>query len=93
VGVVLLSSVAPLVLAGTDNPEGVDPVMVEKIRSMWRADFGQWIEDGADAYFATQFPETTVSNEDVAWTFPRYAGSVIPSCLRPQSGTDGYGLA
>jgi non-heme chloroperoxidase len=66
--VVLLSSVAPLALAGADNPDGFDPVMVETIRDIWRVDFSQWIEDGADAYFATQFPENTVSNEDVAWT-------------------------
>ena len=66
---VLLSSVSPLVLAGPDNPDGFDPAMVEAVRNMWRADFSQWIEDGADAYFATQFPENTVSMEDVAWTF------------------------
>ena len=67
--VVLLSSVSPLVLAGPDNPDGFDPALVEAVRSMWRADFSQWIEDGADAYFATQFSENTVSNEDIAWTF------------------------
>ena len=53
--------------------------MVEAVRDMWRADFGQWIEDGAVAYFATQFPENSVSNEDVAWTFR--ACSVFPSVL------------
>jgi non-heme chloroperoxidase len=67
--IVLLSSVAPLVLAGPGNPGGFDPGLVEALRSLWRADFSQWIEDGADAYFATQFPENTVSNEDVFWTF------------------------
>ena len=67
--VVLLSSVSPLVLAGPGNPDGFDPALVEAVRSMWRADFSQWIEDGADAYFATQFSENTVSNEDIAWTF------------------------
>ena len=66
---VLVSSVSPLALAGPDNPDGIDPDMVEAVRDMWRADFGQWIEDGAVAYFATQFPENSVSNEDVAWTF------------------------
>jgi pimeloyl-ACP methyl ester carboxylesterase len=66
--VVLLSSIAPLALAGPDNPHGFDPVMVETIRNVWRADFSQWIEDNADAYFATQFDENIVSNEDVAWT-------------------------
>jgi non-heme chloroperoxidase len=66
---VLVSSVFPLALAGPDNPEGFDPALVEAIRNLWRADFSQWIEDGADAYFATQFAENTVSNEDVAWTF------------------------
>ena len=59
----------PLALAGPGNPDGFDPALVEAVRSMWRADFSQWIEDGADAYFATQFSENTVSNEDVAWTF------------------------
>jgi non-heme chloroperoxidase len=67
--VVLVSSVAPVALAGIDNPDGFDPVMVETTRNLWRADFSQWIEDGADAYFAIQFPENKVSNEDVARTF------------------------
>jgi non-heme chloroperoxidase len=66
---VLVSSVSPLALAGPTNPHGFDPALVEAVRTMWRTDFSQWIEDGADAYFATQFPENKVSNEDVAWTF------------------------
>jgi pimeloyl-ACP methyl ester carboxylesterase len=66
---VLLSSVSPLALAGPENPDGFDPALVDAVRDLWRADFSQWIEDGADAYFATQFLENTVSTEDVAWTF------------------------
>jgi non-heme chloroperoxidase len=66
---VLLSSVSPLALAGPENPHGFDPEVVEALRDMWRSDFSQWIENGADAYFATQFAENSVSVEDVAWTF------------------------
>jgi non-heme chloroperoxidase len=64
-----VSSVAPLALAGPDNPEGIDPALIEAVRAMWRRDFSQWIEDGAAGYFATQFAENSVSDEDVAWTF------------------------
>jgi non-heme chloroperoxidase len=67
--VVLVSSVAPLALAGPDNPEGIDPAMFEGVRDMWRRDFSQWLEDGAAGYFATQFSENSVAHEDVAWTF------------------------
>jgi non-heme chloroperoxidase len=89
--VVLLSSVAPLTLAGPDNPDGFDPAMVEAIRDMWRADFSQWIEDGAGPYFATQFPENSVSEEDVAWTFrdmQRASFRATFDCSRAQMEAD-----
>ena len=43
--------------------------MIEALRDLWRRDFSQWLEDSAAGYFATQFSENSVSNEDVAWTF------------------------
>jgi non-heme chloroperoxidase len=67
--IVLVSSVAPKLLTGPDNPYGIDPAMVTALRELWRSDFSQWIEDSAGAYFATQFPDNTVSHEDVAWTY------------------------
>jgi non-heme chloroperoxidase len=67
--VVFVSSVSPLALAAQDNPDGVDPAMIEARRDIWRRDFSQWLEDGAAGYFATQFSQNSVSNEDVAWTF------------------------
>jgi non-heme chloroperoxidase len=67
--IALVSSVMPTMLAGPDNPYGFDPAMVGPGRDLMRSDFSQWIEDGADAYFATQFPDNSVSSEDVAWTY------------------------
>jgi non-heme chloroperoxidase len=67
--IALVSSVMPKMLAGPDNLYGIDPAMVTAIRDLWRSDFSQWIEDSSGAYFATQFPDNTVSSEDVAWTY------------------------
>lgn len=66
--VVLLSSVAPVVLASDSNPGGLDPAVIEVVRAAWRADFGQWTEDAAAAYFATGVPGNVVSAETVRWT-------------------------
>jgi non-heme chloroperoxidase len=66
---VLVSSVSPRALAGPDNPDGIPAALVDEVRDMWRRDFSQWLEDSADGYFATQFPENAVSREDVDWTF------------------------
>ena len=52
--IVLLSSVLPVTIAGADNPGGLDPSLFEALRSAWRTDFGQWLEDSADAYFACE---------------------------------------
>jgi pimeloyl-ACP methyl ester carboxylesterase len=67
--VALVSSVLPKMLAGPDNPYGVDPDMISAVRELWRSDYSEWIEDGAGAYFAMQFSNNTVSREDVAWTY------------------------
>ncbi len=67
--IVLVSSVMPKMLAGPDNPYGVELDMISAVRELLRSDYSEWIEDGAGAYFATQFPDNTVSQEDVAWTY------------------------
>jgi non-heme chloroperoxidase len=67
--IALVSSVAPKLLTGPENPYGIDPTMVTALRELWRSDFSQWIEDSAGAYFATRFPDNNVSHEDVAWTY------------------------
>lgn len=66
--VVLLSSVAPVLVASDSNPGGLGSGVVEMVRSAWRADFGHWIEDSAAAYFATGLPGNVVSAETVSWT-------------------------
>lgn len=67
--IALVASVSPKMLAGPDNPYGLDPAMVRTVRDLWRLDFSHWIEDNADSYFATQFPGNAVSSEDVDWTY------------------------
>jgi non-heme chloroperoxidase len=66
--IVLLSSVLPVTIAGVDNPGGLDPSLFEALRAAWRTEFGQWIEDNSDAYFARQISGISVSQETVNWT-------------------------
>jgi len=66
--IVLLSSVLPVTIAGADNPGGLDPSLFEALRAAWRTDFGQWLDDSADAYFACELSGTSVSQETVNWT-------------------------
>ena len=65
---VLLSTMPPAILSREGNSDSLDPSLFEALRHAWRTDFGQWLEDGADAYFARSLPGNSVSQETVNWT-------------------------
>jgi pimeloyl-ACP methyl ester carboxylesterase len=65
---VLVAPGSPRFLAAPDNPTGIDASVFESVREVWRRDFGGWLEEGADAYFAQSVPENAISHELVAWT-------------------------
>jgi pimeloyl-ACP methyl ester carboxylesterase len=45
-----------------DNPNGIDPALVEATRTAWREDFPRWVAAGAPAFFGA-----AVSPELMAW--------------------------
>jgi non-heme chloroperoxidase len=89
--IVLLSSVVPALLAGPDNPDGVDPSVFEPVYRLWRHDFGQWLEDNADAYVARDLPGNAVSQEIINWTqrdMQRASFQAVFDCYRAMIETD-----
>jgi len=50
-GVVLSAPITPYLLQTPDNPHGLAEADFEALRASWLADFGTWVNDGADAYF------------------------------------------
>lgn len=82
--IVLLSSVLPVTIVGADNPGGLDPSLFETLRSAWRTDFGQWLEDSADAYFGRDLSGSPVSQESIDWTIRDMQTRIVPGGLRLQ---------
>jgi len=53
-GIVLIGSTLPFLMRTPDNPEGLDPAMIEAVRAAWRRDFPKWIDDNADPFFVAE---------------------------------------
>ncbi len=53
---VLLAPTTPGVQRSADNPQGLDPQIFQKLRSVWQQDFPAWIDQNTDAFVT---PETS----------------------------------
>lgn len=47
----LLSATTPCLRKTADNPNGIDDVAFEFLRTLWRTDFAQWIDDNTAPFF------------------------------------------
>ena len=65
--VALVAATLPCLLRGPDNPAGVDAAIFHGLRDQWRADFGQWVADGAYGYVGRGLPGCDVSDALVDW--------------------------
>ena len=61
-GLVLTAPALPFLMKAHDNPNGVEPVMLEAVRDLWRHDFDKWMDDNAQPFFT---PETSAGT--VRW--------------------------
>src|ERR1700722_4101671 len=53
---VLLAPTAPWMTKAADNPDGIEPVAIEGLRTEWRRDSARWVADNKRAFVA---PETS----------------------------------
>jgi pimeloyl-ACP methyl ester carboxylesterase len=66
--IALISPIAPFPLQADDNPDGLDPAMVDAVREMWRRDIVAWVDAAADGYVGRGLPGCDVSPGIVEWT-------------------------
>ncbi len=66
--IILVSPLGPFPLLAPDNPEGLDPAIVEAVRETWKQDFPGWLEATQDAYVGRGLPGCEVSTGLVDWT-------------------------
>lgn len=62
---VLVAPITPLIVRSTENPEGVDPEFLEKVRQALRRDRASAIAGAAASFFGT--PANEVSKEIMQW--------------------------
>jgi pimeloyl-ACP methyl ester carboxylesterase len=61
--IVLVSTTAPFPMRTAENPDGVDPALVEADMAVRTADRAKWFADNADAFFGVGLPGVSVSPE------------------------------
>jgi non-heme chloroperoxidase len=84
--IVLLAPTTPLVVRTPDNPDGVDPAILERVRGLWRKDFPKWLADNARPFVV---PET--SPEMLRWLADlmlRCSMRALIECNRAVTATD-----
>jgi len=71
-GIVLLSASLPFIQQSADNPDGVDPAHLERLRMHIRTDVGAWLSNASKLFF---IPES--SPEMAQWTLRIVMGNSI----------------
>jgi pimeloyl-ACP methyl ester carboxylesterase len=56
----LLSGTTPCLRKTADNPNGIDDVAFEFLRTLWRSDFAKWIDDNTAPFFTPETNELTI---------------------------------
>jgi pimeloyl-ACP methyl ester carboxylesterase len=80
--IVLIAAMSPFLLKTDDNPEGVEEVYFEQIRTILQKDFPQWLADGADAFYR---PEVLgVSPGIVQWTINMMLQTSLHAAIETQ---------
>ena len=65
---VLVAPAGPLPMRTDDNPNGVDPALLQAVRDGWKQDFTAWMDAGQDGFFGVGLPDCAVSPGIVEWT-------------------------
>ena len=65
---ILTCPLGPLPLRTADNPNGLDPAVVEAVRASWKQDLPAWMDANKDGFFGTGLPGCAVSPGVVEWT-------------------------
>lgn len=55
----LLCGTTPFLRKTDDNPNGIDDVAFEFLRTVWRADFAKWLDENTEAFFTPGTNELT----------------------------------
>jgi pimeloyl-ACP methyl ester carboxylesterase len=88
---ILTSPLGPLPLRTTDNPNGIDPTVVETVRETWKRDFTAWMDANADGFFGKGLPGCALSPGIVEWTRQDMLQAslwALIECYRTGVGTD-----
>ncbi len=90
-GVVLVSAVAPKMVQGPDNPDGVPIAVLDGLRASILKDRSQLFQDFAPTFFGADLPGAAVSQgmKDTFWAQGMMAGlPAIHDCVEAFSETD-----
>jgi non-heme chloroperoxidase len=84
--IVLVSPTLPFTLKTEDNPDGVDRVVLERVRAMFQKDFPKWLSANAHPFFV---PDTSAAMVDWAIQMCLQASlKAIVECNRADTETD-----
>jgi non-heme chloroperoxidase len=90
-GVVLVSAVAPTMVQGLDNPEGVPLAVLDSLRASVLKDRSQLFKDFAPTFYGADLPGAAVSQgmKDTFWAQGMMAGlTAVHDCIKAFSETD-----
>ncbi|PSL47939.1 pimeloyl-ACP methyl ester carboxylesterase [Chitinophaga niastensis] len=87
--VVFIAAAIPFLLQTADNPEGIEPKMLEATIHAFRTDFPKWLNDGADAFY---LPDTLGTSPGITqWTINmmlRTSLKAVVECSRVLTSSD-----
>lgn len=56
---VFLAPTTPMILRAPDNPDGLDPHLIDHVRAAIRADYPRWLDDNTPPFFVDETPPAT----------------------------------
>ena len=90
-GAVLVSAVAPMMVQGPDNPDGVPIAVLDGLRAGLLRDRSQLFQDFAPTFYGADLPDASVSQgmKDTFWAQGMMAGlPAVYDCVAAFSETD-----
>jgi non-heme chloroperoxidase len=88
---VLASTTLPFLAKTADNPDGIDPSVLQSVWDAWHADWPHWIAENTPAFVGAGLPGCTISSEMIASgtrDMEQTSLRALLQCSRAAFGTD-----